>query len=65
MISLSLTQSCFFLFFFSYYRLAKAYQLSGDVEKAQEALRRGLSRPALAGDKSLLSLLNELDIQLD
>ena len=51
--------------FGSYYRQAKAYQALGDVQQAQEALRRALSRSALATDKTLLSLLNELDIQLD
>ena len=49
----------------SYYRQAKAYQALGDVQQAQEALRRALRRSALATDKTLLSLLNELDIQLD
>ena len=51
--------------FGSFYRQAKAYQALGDVQQAQETLRRALSRPALATDKTLLSLLNELDIQLD
>ena len=51
--------------FGSYYRQAKAYQALGDVQQAQETLRRALSRRALATDKTLLSLLNELDIQLD
>ena len=51
--------------FGSYYRQAKAYQALGDVQQAQEALRRALNRPTLATDKTLLSLLNQLDIQLD
>ncbi|KAI0698107.1 hypothetical protein BC835DRAFT_1413251 [Cytidiella melzeri] len=48
-----------------YYRQAKALEALGDVLQAQESLRRALSRPALSGDKTLLSLLNELDVQID
>ncbi|KAI0698108.1 hypothetical protein BC835DRAFT_1269482 [Cytidiella melzeri] len=48
-----------------YYRQAKAHEALGEVLQAQESLRRALSRPALSGDKTLLSLLNELDIQYD
>lgn len=42
-----------------------AHVALGEVQEAQEALRKALARPALATDKTLLSLLNELDIQLD
>ncbi|KAI0088702.1 hypothetical protein BDY19DRAFT_890733 [Irpex rosettiformis] len=48
-----------------YYRQAKAHEALGDIQQAQETLRRALSRPELATDKTLLSLLNELDVQLD
>lgn len=52
-------------FYDRYYRQAKAHEALGNIGKAQEALRRALSRPELAADKTLLVLLNELDVQLD
>ena len=46
----------------SYYRQAKAHQALGDVEQAQKALKRGLSRPTLATDKALSDLLSKLHL---